>query len=194
VQTVEAGWQVFPAKYRHSKPVLFSYWTADGYERTGSYSTDQHEFVQYSARCPLGFALDRVSIPDAAQAEIQTTFLLSRGNWWLFVGGTSAAHAIGYYPASLFGGGPMALAAATVDFGGETCGTDRFPPMGSGAFAARGFKEAAYQRNVTYFDANRRKQQADLDPQQAWPSKYTVEVQNSADWGEYFFFGGPGDV
>jgi hypothetical protein len=30
---------VYPAKYNVSGPVLFSYWTADGYQNTGNYKT-----------------------------------------------------------------------------------------------------------------------------------------------------------
>ncbi|MBW8812588.1 MAG: neprosin family prolyl endopeptidase [Caulobacterales bacterium] len=192
VQTVEAGWQVYPTKYGHTRPVLFSYWTADAYKNTGSYSTEQHEFVQHSSTCPLGFALDHASLSHGAQAEIEVTLLFSLGNWWLFVGGSTPAHAIGYYPASLFGPGPLTTAAETVDFGGETCATELFPPMGSGAFAARGYKEAAYQRRISYFDTGRAARMADLAALQAWPAKYTIEVQRSPDWGEFFFFGGPG--
>jgi hypothetical protein len=192
VQTVEAGWHVYPGRYGHARPVLFSYCTPDGYV-TGSYNTDEHKFVQYSPTCPLGFALDRVSVPDGAQAEIQVTCLFSRGNWWLFIGGTSPAHAIGYYPTSVFGSGPMTTEAAFAAFGGETTGRGAFPPMGSGAFAERGFREAAYQRNLAYYDTGRALRRADVRPEPSWPGRYTIEVGRSSDWGEYIFFGGPGE-
>ncbi len=192
VQTAEVGWQVYPQKYGHAKPVLFSYWTADGYHSTGSYSNDGHDFVQVSATCPLGFALDHVSVVGGAQAELDIAYFLSGGNWWLYVGGTAPENAIGYYPASQYAPGPMTSGALKVDFGGETCTNAVFPPMGSGAFAAGGYRQSAYHRNIQYFDANGAVQTADLVASEQWPDSYTIELQNAGDWGEYFYYGGPG--
>jgi hypothetical protein len=191
-QTVEVGWQVFPQRYGHSDPVLFTYWTADGYQHTGSYSNEAGNFVQYSATCPVGIALDVVSVADATQAEVQVCFILSNGNWWLFVGGTTADHAVGYYPTSLYGGGPLATQAAQIAFGGETLGVTSYPPMGSGAFASKGAGQAAYQRNIGYFPAAGGTLPAAVSPAQQWPQSYTIAVQRSDPWGTFFYFGGPG--
>lgn len=194
LQTVEAGWQVFPQKYGHTKPVLFTYWTADGYNHTGSYSTDAGDFVQFSATCPVGIALDQISISGGPQAELELSFILSEGNWWLFVNGTDAAQAVGYYPVALYQNGPLATGATEIDFGGETVGPGSYPPMGSGAFASERYQRAAYQRNIAYFTAAGGRQDAALAPSQDWPASYTIAVQNSTDWGENFFFGGPGST
>jgi hypothetical protein len=35
LQSVEAGWQVYPRLYGNTKPVFFIYWTADNYNGTG---------------------------------------------------------------------------------------------------------------------------------------------------------------
>ena len=48
----------------------------------------------------------------------------------------------------------MASGAAEIDFGGETLdmpnyGENAWPQMGSGDWAKYGFKEAAYQRNIS---------------------------------------------
>src|ERR1700730_569051 len=40
MQTAEVGWQVYPQKYGTTKPVLFIYWTSDGYNKTGCYNLD----------------------------------------------------------------------------------------------------------------------------------------------------------
>jgi hypothetical protein len=192
VQTAEVGWQVFPQLYGHSKPVLFTYWTADGYASTGSYSLANSDFVQSSSTCPLGMALDSVSVSGGEQSEIEVSFILSDGNWWLFVNGTESADAVGYYPSSLYENGPMATGAAEVDYGGETVGTGVYPPMGSGSFAAQGYKFAAYQRNIYFYPTTGGVQEASLNPVQDWPNSYTISLQSSVDWGAYFFFGGPG--
>jgi hypothetical protein len=192
VQTAEVGWQVFPQKYGHDKPVLFTYWTADGYRTTGSYSTDAHDFVQYSSTCPVGIAFDAVSVSGGLQAEAEVCFLLSGGNWWLFINGTDAAHAVGYYPVSLYKGGPMSTKAAEIDYGGETVGTTTYPPMGSGGFAAAGAGRAAYQRNIYYFTSSSGAEAAALTPAQEWAASYTIDLRQSDDWGQFFYFGGPG--
>jgi hypothetical protein len=192
VQTAEVGWQVFPQKYGHGHPVLFTYWTADGYNNTGSYSTDANDFVQQSSSYTVGMALAQTSIMDGDQAEIEVSFYLENGNWWLFINGNDAAHAIGYYPATQYQNGPMATGASEIDYGGETVGAGSYPPMGSGQFAIRGYKQAAYHRNIYYFPPTGGTQDASLSPDQDWPNEYTISVQNSADWGKFFFFGGPG--
>jgi hypothetical protein len=190
-QTAEVGWQVFPEKYRHAHPVLFTYWTPDGY-KTGSYSNDAGDFVQYSPNCPVGIALDDVSVLGGAQAEIEVCYFLSGGNWWLFVNGVGTAHAVGYYPATKYQGGPLATKATSIDYGGETVGTTAYPAMGSGEFASAGAGKAAYQRDIYYFTPAGASQQADLQAAQQWPASYTIEVHQSNAWGEYFWFGGPG--
>jgi hypothetical protein len=194
LQTAEVGWQVYPQKYGHANPVLFTFWTADGYVNTGSYNSDAGDFVQYSANCPVGVALTTTSVSGGNQAEIELSFVLADGNWWLFVDGTDNAHAIGYYPTALYQGGPMATGATEIDFGGETVGTGAYPPMGSGAFAALGYRKAAYHRNITYFPNTAGVQDAALTICQDWPSSYTIDLEKSAEWGQYFFFGGPGSA
>ena len=194
VQTAEVGWQVFPQKYGHSKPVLFTYWTADGYTSTGSYSNDNGDFVQYSSTCPVGLALEQVSTVGGAQAEIELSFILSNGNWWLYVNGADTANAVGYYPTALYQNGPLASGATEIDYGGETVGVSSYPLMGSGQFAAQGKGRAAYHRNIYLFPPGGGTQDADLQASQDWPQSYTIVVQKSADWGEYFFFGGPGSA
>jgi hypothetical protein len=192
LQTVEAGWQVCPAKYGHAMPVLFTYWTGDSYKATGSYNTDAGHFVQYSATCPVGLAFLQTSVAGAEQSEVELIVLLADGKWWLFVNGEGAPHAVGYYPTTLFQNGPMATGATEIDYGGETVSPDAYPPMGSGAFASEGYKKAAYQRNIFYFPPGADAEDAALKASQGWPDSYTVAVEHSPEWGEHFFFGGPG--
>ncbi|MBV8056917.1 MAG: neprosin family prolyl endopeptidase [Deltaproteobacteria bacterium] len=191
VQTVEAGWQVYPGKYGTTQPVLFIFWTPDGYKRggPGSYNLDKPGFVQTGNNWPLGGILSPISIAGGAQYEITICYYLSQGNWWLYVGGD----AVGYYPATLFGNGPMASNAANIDFGGETVDKTAWPPMGSGAFARTGYQQAAYHRAIEYFPITGGSQSAQLVIDQPSPNCYTINLQSGqAPWSEYFYFGGPG--
>ena len=87
----------------------------------------------------------------------------------------------------------MSQCATNVDYGGEAVNQTVWPPMGSGAFANLGYQNAAYQRNIFFFDTAGNAQQATLTPAQLSPNCYTIDVESGSDpWDTYFFFGGPG--
>jgi hypothetical protein len=194
VQTVECGWQVFPTKYNNdAAPTLFIYWTADGYNKTGGYNLERPGFVQTNNKWALGGKLDTVSVNGGPQYELEVSWKLSDGNWWLYLNGTDTASSVGYYPASLFGAGQLASNATTIDYGGETVNVTAWPPMGSGAFADQGYMKAAYHRDVYYFATDGSAQPASLSGQQPSANCYTVFAQEGPPpWNRYFFFGGPG--
>jgi hypothetical protein len=133
-------------------------------------------------------ALGSVSQLGGPQVELELEVMLHQGNWWIFVNRQPA----GYYPTTLFQGGPLTTGANEIDFGGETLGDGSYPPMGSGQFASRGDKYAAYQRNIFHTAANGAASYANLTPSQGWPNSYTINVGTSPEWGENFYFGGPG--
>lgn len=193
-QTVEVGWQVFPKKYGHSQPVLFIYWTADNYGSTGSYNLDGAGFVQTNSSWTIGGALSPVSTTGGTQYEIEVSAYLNNGNWWIYVGGTQASDALGYYPASLYSGGQMASNATQFLCGGETvCDSGGWGDMGSGALASAGWQQAAYQRDIYIFPTGGNSAWANLLAVQPSPSCYTINVASATDpWNIYFFFGGPG--
>ena len=193
VQTVEAGVQIYPQKYSTSKPVFFIYWTADGYANTGCYNLDCSAFVQTNNKWIIGGAMSSSSVTGGTQYEILVSFYLTGGNWWLYIGGGAASNAIGYYKASQFGTGPMATAADSIDYGGETVNITAFPPMGSGAFANAAWQKAAYQSAIEYFPATGGASAANLTAAQPSPSCYTIDLLSAAaPWSKYFYFGGPG--
>jgi hypothetical protein len=193
VQTMECGWQVFPQKYNTTRPVLFIYWTADGYQHTGNYNLDASAFVQTNSNWTIGGAFTNMSADGGDQYECEICWYFYQGNWWLYLGGVTANDAIGYYPATLYGRGQLSQNATSADFGGETVNQVSWPPMGSGAFSNAGYKHAAYHRDICYFGTDGSLQRASLTPQQPSPSCYTIDVENTTDpWNVYFFFGGPG--
>lgn len=193
LQTAEVGWQVYPQMYGNTKPVFFIYWTADDYKSLGCYNLTCPAFVQTNRNWAIGGALSPWSTAGGAQKEIEVSFFLTGGNWWLYIGGGAAANAIGYYPTSLYRNGAMATQATGIDYGGETVGTTSWPPMGGGAFANQGWQHAAYQRDIRYFPSAGGNVVASLTPAQASPQCYTVTVTKfNAPWNETIYFGGPG--
>ncbi len=194
LQTAEVGWQVYPQFYGNSKPVFFIYWTADGYNSTGCYNLSCSAFVQTNNSWAIGGAIPTpYSTTGGAQYSLEVSYYLYQGRWWLYVKGTQASNAIGYYPVSIYKNGAMAAHASGIDYGGETVGTTSFPPMGSGAFANTGWQKAAYQRQIYYFPSAGGSAWANLTASQAWPKCYTTDLHNYASpWNVALWFGGPG--
>jgi hypothetical protein len=192
LQTVEGGWQVFPSKYQTNLPCLFIYWTADGYGQTGCYNLDGPGFVQTNNKWGFGGALPVSSIPGGVQYDLQLTWNLHNGNWWLYLNGTAAADAIGYYPAAIYKGGYLSRQAADVDYGGETVGVTSWPEMGSGQPAAAGYQHAAYQRNIFYFGTDGKPNPANVQGTQPSPACYSIQVGHNSNWNTFFFYGGHG--
>lgn len=190
LQTAECGWQVYPGFYGNNKPVLFIYWTADGYNNTGCYNLTCSAFVQTNGSWAIGGAIPGpYSTTGGPQYSIELAFFLSGGRWWLYVNGTG----IGYYPVSIYNNGALAGHASGIDYGGETVGTTSFPPMGSGAFANAGWQKAAYQRQIYYFPTAGGSAWANLTASQSWPNCYTAQLSNfAAPWNVTLWFGGPG--
>lgn len=194
-QTVEVGWQVYPTKYGHSQPVLFIYWTSDNYGPSGAYNLDKAGFVQTNPAWTIGGALSPVGTLAGQQYEVEVSFYLNGGNWWLYLGGLQTQHAVGYYPGSLFGGGAMATKATQALYGGETvCGSvGPWPEMGSGTFAGAVWPRPAWHRAVFVLPTGGGAQWASLTGVSPSPACYDQFVGNyAAPWNVTLFFGGPG--
>ena len=194
-QTVEVGWQVYPVKYGHSQPVLFIYWTSDNYGPSGAYNLDKPGFVQTNPAWTIGGALSPVGTPGGQQYEVEIAFYLSGGNWWLYLGGLQAQHAVGYYPATLFGGGAMASNATQALYGGETiCGAiGPWPEMGSGAFSGAIWPHAAWHRAIFILPKAGGAQWASLIGETPSPACYDQRLNTyAAPWNVTLFYGGIG--
>lgn len=195
LQTVEGGWQEYPLKYHTTNSVLFIYWTADDYNHTGCYNLDCAAFVQTSSNWYLGGPWSVSSSRGGQQYEFQLQWKLSGGNWWLYLQGSGAVEAIGYYPGKIYKRGQLTRFAQVIDYGGETVGTTSWPPMGGGGFASLGYQQAAYQRNVFYIDAGQSSRWSNLRASSPSPSCYTAifaRASSGNPWGSYLYFGGPG--
>jgi hypothetical protein len=193
VQTIEGGWQNFPQFYHIKKPVLFIYWTADGYGATGCYNLTCAAFVQVNNSVRIGGAFQNYSKLNGNQYDFQLRWFLTGGKWWLYIGDT----AVGYYPTSLYQGGPLAASASSIDYGGETVGSTSWPKMGSGRFPRKrnSFGIAAFHRLIHYFNSPSTLAAATLARSEPSPSCYKINVFNNTSntsWKSYFYYGGPG--
>jgi Neprosin len=191
-QTVEAGWQVNPGRYGHTQPVLFTYWTADGYHSTGCYNLTCTGFVQTNGNWMLGGALPFWSSPNGPQAEFHVAFYLHNGQWWLFVEGDP----VGYFPTPIYNGGAITNGATRIVFGGETATTDNmtWPPMGSGGpSAAAQWGAVAYQRRMRYFPPGGGSQDPQLATKLPSPWCYAATLSTyGAPWSKTLWYGGTG--
>lgn len=189
--TVEAGWQNYPAKYGNQQSRLFIFHTSNNY-KTGCYNLDCAGFVQIEKGVHLGGAFTLYSTTDGPQYEFPIKVKLIKGNWWMYYRNS----AFGYYPAALFKGGAMAAEATLVEYGTESysAGTT-WPPEGSGVWSSASFGNAAFQRDLYYFNTKGVTEWDSLTRDEPSPTCYTINgptFSSVAGWGPFFYEGGPG--
>ncbi|CAA7050571.1 unnamed protein product [Microthlaspi erraticum] len=143
LNTIEAGVQVYPAKYGDYNLRLFVYWTRDTYQTTGCYNNDCPGFVQRSRLITVGGSFSHVTQYDGAQYGLPMLIWKDSGNWWLMIG----EELVGYWPGSLFTS--LRDRAVRVQWGGEIVnqmsgGRHTNTDMGSGHFADEWYKKASY--------------------------------------------------
>nr|XP_024377583.1 uncharacterized protein LOC112283283 isoform X2 [Physcomitrium patens]PNR53267.1 hypothetical protein PHYPA_009643 [Physcomitrium patens] len=195
LNSIEAGWQVSPLIYGDSNPRLFIYWTADAYQGTGCYNLLCSGFVQTSNAIAIGAAITPLSSAGGSQYDISILIWKdpSRGNWWMQFG---EDHLVGYWPASLFT--HLATSASMLEWGGEVVnsrpgGRHTATRMGSGQFPEKGFGQASYLRNIKFVDANNvLKTPLGMRTLAEHPACYNIQKGANAQWGAFFFYGGPG--
>lgn len=197
LQTLEAGWQKYPNLYGTWLPHLFIYSTSDGYGPAGCYNLDCGRFVQVDGRVIIGGALPG-SIFGSSQYELETSFLLWQGNWWLGINGIW----VGYYPGGLFNAAGLSNGADRIDFGGEIIddrgahpGRHTMTAMGSGLFPASWWLYAAYDRDIWYWtDPGHAYYMTGLSTFRSDAFCYDISLYVTADptWNTFLFMGGPG--
>ena len=191
-QTAEVGWQVQPLRWGTYSSVLFVYWTADDYSKTGCYNLTCPGFVQVSNRVAFGAPLGFTSTLGGDQYDISAQYMLYQGNWWLAIDGIW----IGYIDGSSYRGGQMSRNAQMIEYGTESAGNNSlWPAEGSGQWATAGFGYAAYQRNMFYTDLSGNGYYASLTHANPSPSCYNTAGpynDDNPDWQVFFYAGGPG--
>jgi len=201
LQSVECGWVVYPRKFHPTLPVLFVFYTADGYSEKFGYNLEG-PFVQTNNNFLLGGVLSS-SVQGGVQYRHKIQWHLADGRWWLYLdrieGGQAIDEAVGFYPVSVFEGGQLASNATAIAYGGEVAGTGAWPPMGSGNAPTTGvfsddFGQVAYQRDICYFPVDGGDaQQASLATNDRSPNCFkSMLMWGTIPWNRYLWFGGPG--
>ncbi|KAL5063407.1 hypothetical protein RYX36_025144, partial [Vicia faba] len=196
LNSIEAGWHVYPRFYGDDRPRFFIMWTADAYKSTGCYNLGCPGFVQTNQNFLLGAEFSNYSTYKGKQYHITLKILKDKntGNWLLQYGGNT----VGYWPAPLFT--HLKYVADEVHFGGEivnlkTTGSHTYTVMGSGHFAEEGFGKAAYIRNLHVIDSDNNLTPLENPTYEATNKNcYNIQGNSSGNpvWGDYIYFGGPG--
>ncbi|KAL3537490.1 hypothetical protein ACH5RR_000856 [Cinchona calisaya] len=194
LNTIEVGWTVYPHLFGDDNTRLFTYWTSDNYRSTGCYNLHCSGFVQTNSHLALGGSLNPFSTYHGSQFEI--TILVwkdpKQNLWWLKYG----TEIIGYWPTSLFK--YLKDSASLIEWGGEVLnnklnGQHTTTKMGSGHFAEEGYQGASYFRNLQVVDgSNHLRPPGVIRVIAERPKCYNILLQKNNNWGDYFFYGGPG--
>ncbi|XP_010445173.1 PREDICTED: uncharacterized protein LOC104727800 [Camelina sativa] len=194
--SISVGWMVNPLLYQDHIH-LHTYWTADGYNKTGCYDIRCPGFVQVSKRIPLGVLLHPVSVYNGKQYEMDLSLHqdLVTGDWWLIFGGVN----VGYWPKSLFIGSGLVKGAYLGSWGGQVYSptTEKSPVMGSGHFPKEGFGKAAFVNNIQILDGKGKAlipQIYTVEAHESSPNCYKSKFIHDDDepWIRAVYYGGPG--
>ncbi|XP_042518586.1 uncharacterized protein LOC122092337 [Macadamia integrifolia] len=200
VETIEAGWHVYPQLFGgDNRTRFFVYWTSDTYKSTGCYNLICPGFVQVSTKTPVGLLVDPVSTLQGNKYDfsLRVEKDAKTSNWWIYY----QDEAVGYWPSSLYKG--LGSGGATrVDWGGEVANPNtnvEWPPMGSGNFPDKNganYANSCYISNLSIFQKDSTWDEYPLSPE-LFISK--SECYNIVDYGwidtqrrRVISYGGPG--
>ena len=194
LESVEAGWIIYPQRYGDDYPRFFIFFTNDAYA-TGCYDLDCG-FIQTNGSLPIGGRIDYYSTVGGPQRYIKPLWFKdgTTGSWWLQWGSSW----IGYYPRSLFDTSGLANEAGILSYGGEVVDSKPWPyyfttqtDMGSGRYAAEGWTSAAWIAHMRYIDTSNYVHAGDIDDFAVTRSDcWSIKIYSLVD--DYFYYGGPG--
>ncbi|KAK9108147.1 hypothetical protein Syun_024158 [Stephania yunnanensis] len=190
--------------YGDNYPRFFTYWTSDAYQTTGCYNLLCSGFIQTNNKIAIGAAISPTSSYDGGQFDISLLIWKAKvrlrgpdpnhGNWWLEFG---SGLLVGYWPSELFS--HLREHANMIQYGGEVVntspsGSHTSTQMGSGHFADEGFGKASYFRNLQVVDwDNSLIPLSNLRVLADHPNCYDIQGGINSVWGNYFYYGGPGN-
>ncbi|KAK1266949.1 hypothetical protein QJS04_geneDACA014642 [Acorus gramineus] len=207
LNSIEAGWQVSPDLYGDNNTRLFTYWTvsshsqflttvqSDAYQATGCYNLLCSGFIQINSEVAMGASIFPISGYHGSQYDISILVWKDpkEGNWWMQFGND---YVLGYWPSFLFS--YLADSASMIEWGGEVVNTEpdgqhTSTQMGSGHFPEEGFGKASYFRNIQVVDeSNNLRSPKGIGTFTEQSNCYDVQTGYNGDWGNYFYYGGPG--
>lgn len=195
LNSIEAGWQVSPDLYGDNNTRLFTYWTSDAYQATGCYNLLCSGFVQINNEIAMGASVYPVSGYGDSQYDINILVWKDpkEGNWWMQFGNK---YVLGYWPGILFS--YLVDSASMIEWGGEVVnsepdGQHTSTQMGSGHFPGEGFGKASYFKNIQIVDgSNNLRAPKGIATFTEQSNCYDVQNAQNGNWGNYFYYGGPG--
>ncbi|XWS49954.1 hypothetical protein CRYUN_Cryun12cG0046900 [Craigia yunnanensis] len=189
---IQAGWGVQPSLYSSNYTRLLTFWTADGFNKTGCYNYLCPGFVQVSSEISLGLVLKQISTYNGTQKDIEIG-ILKDGEWWL----KFYNKFVGYWPRKLFS--YMYGGANFVFWGGQVYSpaNEPSPAMGSGHFPEDGhdgksayFKQMQIWDNINFIYPDGDSLKLYSDRPQCYNAQTTHE--DAAPYPMDLFYGGPG--
>jgi hypothetical protein len=105
-------------------------------------------------------------------------------------------YVMGYWPGSLFS--YLVDSASMIEWGGEVVdsqpdGQHTSTQMGSGHFPGESFGKASYFKNIQIVDgSNKLRVPKGIATFTEQPNCYDVQNGQTGNWGNYFYYGGPG--
>jgi Neprosin len=212
VQTVEAGKIELQTLNGDTNPHFFTWYTTNDYAQgdwVGGYNALYDGWIQVSSSVAPGMSLAPWrSFPGGSQYTLDVEVRLDQGDWWV----KAAGQWVGYYPycksgdakpcdqGTLFSANGIRDSASKFDWYGEVYDISAPAPtstdMGSGKFASAGYSQAAYFRNLQYYDSPETStylSSGSLDVTDAdCYSGNGPFYGTSAGWRNWFYYGGPG--
>ncbi|RWW45796.1 hypothetical protein BHE74_00048334 [Ensete ventricosum] len=158
---------------------------SDAYQATGCYNLLCSGFIQVNNDVAMGASISPISDYDGSQYDISILV-------WKF----GNDYVLGYWPSFLFS--YLADSASMIEWGGEVVNSDAdgehtSTEMGSGRFPEEGFGKASYFRNIQVVDgSNNLRAPTGVGAFTEQSNCYDVQNGNNGEWGQYFYYGGPG--
>ncbi|CAE6076202.1 unnamed protein product [Arabidopsis arenosa] len=194
LNSIEAGWQVYPHLYFDNQPRFFIFWTSDAYNISWCYNLRCAGFIQTSRTIVIEGAISPTSISGGTQTDltIQIWKDPNFGLWWLAVGlnNGTVLSPVGYWPIEIFT--RLTEYAEIVQWGGEIVNENSYDrhtttQMGSGYFPDSGSKKTAYM-----CDLQIARSKGDFEPlydlkvRETNPDYYKVKMSSNTS----FYYGG----
>ncbi|KAL1220812.1 Protein neprosin [Cardamine amara subsp. amara] len=153
INCIVFGWAIDPELYGDNMTHFTTYWTSDGFQKTGCYNTKCKGYIQQFSELYAGKPFDPVSTYGGQQVVANLSIIRDgdTGNWML----TNYGALVGYWPKEIFTS--LGSGADTIRYGGVAVNG---APMGNGQFPDNGndLNKSSYFKDMAYIDANFQKQ------------------------------------
>ncbi|OIT21839.1 PREDICTED: uncharacterized protein LOC109218374 isoform X1 [Nicotiana attenuata] len=127
LEQIQTGWIVHPQLNGDGRTRLYTYWTADGQQKTGCYNSICPGFIQLSSEIPVDYAFPKVSLPQYDSQELQIQIYKDQEHYLQLF----SVFVIGLWPDDIFKA--LRNGSERVRYGGQAhtpAGETVSPPMG----------------------------------------------------------------